>query len=71
MSTAAPLGTGPVDPAATAALNTGTGTSSPTGGAPPPTGDVIVLQQNFISDTAWPADLKLDRLKASWVDWDR
>jgi transposase InsO family protein len=76
MSTAAPLGTGPVDPAATAvaataALNTGTGTSSPTGGAPPPTGDVIVLQQNFISDTAWPADLKLDRLKANWVDWDR
>jgi hypothetical protein len=32
---------------------------------------VIVLQQNFISNTAWPADLKLDRLKANWVDWDR
>jgi hypothetical protein len=45
MSTTAPLGTGPVDPAAAAtaaaaaaALNTGTGTSSPTGGAPPPLG---------------------------------
>jgi hypothetical protein len=50
--------------------NTSTGnTPAPTGGGLP--ADIVINQQNFTSDSAWPAELMLDRLLSNWVEWDR
>ena len=60
--------TTPLDPLA--AGNTGTtggsGTTTTT-----PSADYTIIKKSFTSDLNWPADLKLDRVKSNWHEWDR
>ena len=52
------------------------GRPDPNGGGDPSTGgasttDIFIEEQNFASDTSWPANLVLDHLKSNWEEWDR
>ena len=54
---------------------TGGGTST-TGGGTIPTGttpitDNFISDKTFYSDSSWPPDLVLDRLKSNWNEWNR
>ncbi|KAH9000998.1 hypothetical protein EDB92DRAFT_1938768 [Lactarius akahatsu] len=58
-------GTGdPPDTGGTGGASTGTG--GPSGSA-----DVVINKKQFTSDPSWLADLRLDRLKSNWEEWDR
>src|ERR1700761_1863239 len=49
----------------TTVTGTGTGTTNP------PSADYVILEKSFTSDPNWPADLKLDRVKSNWHEWDK
>ena len=50
----------------------GGGSTTPTGGSiPPPITDNFICDKTFYSDSSWPPDLVLDRLKSNWNEWNR
>src|SRR6266851_434040 len=68
-STSTPT-SGPAAPS-NSGSNTNTGGSTSNSGSnanPPPANDIIITER-IMSDTSWPADLRLDLAKLNWEEW--
>ena len=61
--------TSPTSGSGTGATHTGGGTI-PTSGTTP-LADNFISDKTFYSDSSWPSDLTLDRLKGNWNEWNR